>query len=331
VRSAFRAYTRGSDAPTPLRESLARLPLLAVRMDLHAPPPLEALDAVIQRALEEDARSTPGAPQGALAGDITSDHAIAATAQARARLVAKSKGRLAGLRAFARTIELCDPRAVVETRARDGDSVAPGQVVARAQGSARALLRAERTALNLVQRRSGIATLTAQFVERAAGRARVLDTRKTTPGLRVLEKYAVRCGGGENHRFGLFDEAMLKNNHVDLAGRPLSELVQRLRAELGPGVRIHAEARDEDEAFAAVEGGADVVLLDNLAPERMAALCPLLRAAARGRRLEIEASGGVDLESVAAIAATGVDRVSVGALTHSAPALDLSLYLERAG
>jgi nicotinate-nucleotide pyrophosphorylase (carboxylating) len=286
----------------------------------------------LRRALDEDARSAAGAPQGeGRTGDITSEHAIPAEARAQARLVAKSRGILAGLAAFARTVELCDPRAQVELLARDGGALEPGQVVARARGSARALLRAERTALNVVQRLSGIATLTARFVERAGGRARILDTRKTTPGLRVLEKYAVRCGGGENHRFGLFDEAMLKNNHVDLAGRPLGELVQRLRAELGPRVRIHAEARDEAEGLSAVEGGADVVLLDNLSVERMTALCPRLRAAARGRALEIEASGGVDLDSVAAIAASGVDRVSVGALTHSAPALDLSLYLEREG
>jgi nicotinate-nucleotide pyrophosphorylase (carboxylating) len=286
---------------------------------------------VLRRALEEDSRPTPGAPRGEHTGDITSDHAIDASARARARLVAKAHGRLAGLAAFARAIELCDPQAEVQALARDGDSLEPGQVVARARGSARALLRAERTALNVIQRLSGIATLTARFVERAGGRARILDTRKTTPGLRVLEKYAVRCGGGENHRFGLYDEAMLKNNHADLAGRPLGELVQELRSELGPKVRIHAEARGEAEGLSAVAGGADVVLLDNLAPQAMAELCPRLRAAARGRPLELEASGGVDLETVAAIAACGVDRVSVGALTHSAPALDFSLYLEREG
>ena len=281
-------------------------------------------------ALDEDARPSAGWPAGTRHGDVTSEHALPAGVAARARLVSKAHGRLAGLDVFARVFERCDPAARVERRAADGDALEPRQVVAEVRGEARALLRAERTALNFVQHLSGVATLTARYVAAAGGRARILDTRKTTPGLRALEKAAVRAGGGENHRFGLFDEAMLKNNHVDLAGRPLADLVRDLRAALGPRTRITAEARDEAEALSAVAGGADVVLLDNLSSERMAALCPRLRAAAGGRPLELEASGGVTLETVAAIAATGVDRVSVGALTHSVRALDLSLSLERA-
>jgi len=161
---------------------------------------------------------------------------------------------------------------------------------------------------------------------------RVLDTRKTTPGLRVLEKYAVACGGGENHRFGLYDEAMVKNNHLDLTRSDLRTLLGVLRARHGTRLFITAEARDEREALGAIAGGADVVLLDNFAPEVLAALCPKLRAAARGRArpLELEASGGVTLANVARFAASGVDRISIGALTHSAPALDLSLRLEAA-
>jgi nicotinate-nucleotide pyrophosphorylase (carboxylating) len=290
----------------------------------------QELDRLVDRALEEDSEPSAAWPAGTREGDVTSRHALPAGLPARARLVAKAHGRLAGLEAFARVFERCDGAARVERRARDGDALEPRQVVALVQGEARALLRAERTALNLVQHLSGVATLTARYVAAAGGRARILDTRKTTPGLRALEKAAVRAGGGSNHRFGLFDEAMLKNNHVDLARRPLEELVRELRAALGPGTRITAEARDEAEALAAVAGGADVVLLDNLPAARMAALCPRLRAAAAGRPLEIEASGGVTLESVGAIAACGVDRVSVGALTHSAPALDFSLALERA-
>ena len=156
------------------------------------------------------------------------------------------------------------------------------------------MLLAERTALNLIQRMSGSATLTARYVAAAGGRARILDTRKTTPGLRALEKYAVTCGGGENHRFGLYDEVMVKDNHTDLAGRPL---------------------------------------VDNMAPDVLSALCPRLRAAAeqRGRQVQIEASGGIGEDDVPAVAASGVDRISIGALTHSAAALDLSLYLEPAG
>jgi nicotinate-nucleotide pyrophosphorylase (carboxylating) len=289
----------------------------------------EELDRLLDAALDEDAAPSDAWPAGTRRGDVTSQHVLPAGARARARLVAKAHGRLAGSAVFARVFERCDPAARVELRAADGDVLEPGRVVAEVSGQARALLRAERTALNLVQRLCGVATLTARYVAAAGGRARILDTRKTTPGLRALEKAAVRAGGGENHRFGLFDEAMLKNNHVDLAGRPVAELVRELRAALGPATRITAEARDEAEALSAVEGGADVVLLDNLSVERMAALCPRLRAAGAGRRFEIEASGGVTLSNVAAIAASGVDRISVGALTHSAPALDLSLYLER--
>ena len=175
----------------------------------------------------------------------------------------------------------------------------------------------------------GIATLTARYVELCAGRACVLDTRKTTPNLRALEKYAVRCGGGFNHRFGLYDEAMVKNNHADLAGSALIDVLRHLRAKLGESVRITSEARDLAEAFAAVDGDADVALLDNFPPAELARAVPLLRERARGRArtLEIEASGGINESSVAAVAATGVDRISIGALTHSAPALDLSFYL----
>ena len=205
-----------------------------------------------------------------------------------------------------------------------------GDIVAEVEGLARALLTAERIGLNFIQRMSGIATLTARFVSLAEGRARILDTRKTTPGLRVLERYAVRCGGGENHRFGLFDEAMVKENHIELAGRPLVEVLTSMRSELGPGVRITSEARDRAEAEDGVRGGADVVLLDNMSPATMSELCPVLRALAseRGRPVELEASGGIDLTTLAAVSASGVDRISIGALTHSAPALDLSLDLE---
>ena len=299
---------------------------------LAPPPALDAaiVDAVVLAALEEDTRPAGGEGPG---GDLTSEHSVPAEAAAVGRLVAKAEGRLAGIEVFARAFELCDAGARVELLARDGDRIEPGQELARIEGSARALLLAERTALNLVQRMSGTATMTARYVERAGGKARVLDTRKTTPGLRALEKYAVRCGGGENHRFGLYDEVMVKDNHTDLAGRPLAELVREIRARIGPDVRITSEARDEAEALAGVEGGADVVLLDNMSAAQMAMLCPRLRAAAagRGRPLEIEASGGITEDNLGSVAESGVDRISVGALTHSAPALDLSLYLEPAG
>jgi nicotinate-nucleotide pyrophosphorylase (carboxylating) len=291
---------------------------------------LDLVDDVVLRALAEDARDPRTGRAGA---DVTSENVLGPDVRARGRLVAKEHGRLAGIDVFCRVFERCDPEVRIERRARDGDSLAPRQVLCVVEGRARALLLAERTALNLVQRMSGTATLTARYAEAlsaAGSRARVLDTRKTTPGLRALEKYAVRCGGGENHRFGLYDEAMVKNNHVDLADRPLAEVVAALRRSLGPSVRITAEARDESEALAGVDGGADVILLDNMSPDAMAPLCGKLRARARarGRPIEIEASGGIELDNVVLVARSGVDRVSIGALTHSAPALDLSLYLE---
>lgn len=285
------------------------------------PPPLarEEIDRFVKPALEEDRGG----------GDLSSIHAVPEKARARAHLVSRSAGVLAGIAVFARTFEWVDPRARVEFLAEDGARIAPRAELARIEGSARALLTAERTALNFVQRLSGIATLTARYVERA-GAARVLDTRKTTPNLRLLEKYAVRCGGGENHRFGLFDEVMVKENHIELAARSIPEVLRDIRKAVGARVRITSEARDEREALAGIEGGADVVLLDNMSAAELARLVPLLREEARrlGREVELEASGGIDLESVGAIARSGVDRLSVGALTHSAPALDLALDLE---
>lgn len=287
---------------------------------------LREIDAVVVPALDEDRLG----PERTGRGDITSDNVVPRERRAAGRLVCKATGRLAGLDVFARVVELCDPTARIERLAEDGDVLQPKQVLLRVEGSGRGLLAAERTGLNFVQRMSGVASVTARYVERIGGKTRLLDTRKTTPGLRVLEKYAVRCGGGENHRFGLFDEAMVKNNHLDLAGRGLAEALRELRRAIGASVRITAEARDETEAFAGVEGGANVVMLDNMSVERMRALCPQLHAAARrlGATLEIEASGGITLDNIASVAESGVDRISIGALTHSAPALDLSFYLE---
>lgn len=293
------------------------------RIGIPAPLATAEIDVFVRPALAEDVEH----------GDLTSAHAVPENARAVATLVPKSVGVVSGLAVFARTFELCDPSAKVEVLCRDGTRIARGEVLVRVEGSARALLTAERTALNFVQRMSGIATLTARFVEivRAATPQppRILDTRKTTPNLRVLEKYAVRCGGGENHRFGLFDEVMVKENHIELAGRPIQVVLADLRRAVGPAVRITSEARDEREALAGVDGGADVVLLDNMSPAEMARIAPILRARAaeRGRAVELEASGGIDEHTLAAVARSGVDRISIGALTHSAPALDLSLDL----
>jgi nicotinate-nucleotide pyrophosphorylase (carboxylating) len=281
---------------------------------------LASAEPLLRRALEEDVG----------AGDVTSETVIPAAAQATARLIAKESGVVAGVGICARVFELVDAAVRSRRALADGTRVGPGTVVLELEGPARALLAGERTALNLVQRLSGIASRTRAYVDRVQGRARILDTRKTTPTLRGLEKYAVRCGGGENHRFGLSDQAMLKNNHVDVAGKGVLELVRELRAVHGGGLVITAEARDEREALEAVRGGADVVLLDNLGPDELARLVPRVRAAARERErpLEIEASGGITLDNVDAVARSGVDRISIGELTHSAPALDLSLRLE---
>lgn len=286
------------------------------------PPPTASIDEVIERALEED--------QGS--GDVTSLGLVPEHARAVARLVGRADGVLAGLDVFARVFLRCDPHAEVAAASADGEPVTHGAELMRVTGNARALLLAERTALNLLQRLSGVATLTARYVALVADSpgVRLLDTRKTTPGLRHLEKYAVRCGGGDNHRIGLFDQAMIKENHLALAGCEAEDAVRRLREHIGNEMILTAEASNASEAEAAVRGGADVVLLDNMSPAQMAELAPGLRALAegRGRAVELEASGGITEDTLAEVARSGVDRISIGALTHSAPALDLSLYLD---
>ena len=274
----------------------------------------------MRRALEEDLGDELD-----LARDLTTAACIDEPRQVSARLVAREAGRLAGLEAFIAAFRLLDGGATLEVRRADGESFESGEVLAIVSCEARALLAAERTALNFLQRLSGVATRTAEFVERAGGRARVLDTRKTTPGLRLLERHAVRCGGGENHRYSLADEVMIKDNHADLAGRPLEEVVRAAVQAVDGEVRVTVEARSLEEARAGVQGGADVVMLDNLSPEEMSAMLAELRALAGDREVEFEASGGVSLENIAAVAACGVERVSVGGLTHSAPAVDLAL------
>ena len=259
--------------------------------------------------------------------DWTSRASVPADRRASAEILARAPGRLAGLAAAESAFTLLDSSVAIQCVMRDGDDVAPGDLVMRVEGQARAILAAERTALNFLQRLSGVATQTARFVAAVAGTsARILDTRKTTPGLRTLEKAAVVSGGGENHRIGLFDQILLKENHFALGGGSYAEVVARCVAE--SSVPVVAEARDLDEARAAARGGAAVVLLDNFAPgpdlrEAIAAV----RDGAGGRPIEVEASGGVRLETVRSFAECGVDRISIGALTHSAQALDLSLLV----
>lgn len=267
-------------------------------------------EPVVQAALAEDVG----------AGDITTLLTVPEFGVARAFLLAKAEGVIAGLSVAARAFSLVEPTVVWEAHISDGERVRPGTVLATVTGPARALLTAERVALNFVQRLSGVATLTARFVLSVADTdARIVDTRKTTPGLRTLEKYAVRMGGGYNHRTGLYDAVLIKDNHL-LAGGGVGATVWRAREHAPHTMRIEVECKTLDQVDEAIAARADCILLDNM---DMATLQTAVRRVA-GRALT-EASGGVNLATVAAIAQTGVDLISVGALTHSAPALDISL------
>jgi nicotinate-nucleotide pyrophosphorylase (carboxylating) len=252
-------------------------------------------------------------------GDVTSALLVPAGRRARARVVARAAGVLAGREAAEEVLRQTGVEGA--WRMRDGERLEPGSVVAELSGPARAVLAAERTLLNLLCRLSGVATLTAAYV-RACAPVTVLDTRKTTPGLRAVEKAAVRAGGGENHRMGLFDRVLVKDNHLALAGAGLAAAVERARKEL-PGVLVEVEADDLAGVEAALAAGADWILLDNMDPDTMRAAVALV-----GGRARTEASGGMTLEGAARAARCGVDAVSVGALTHSAPALDMGLDIE---
>lgn len=278
-----------------------------------APPPVEAYRDLVARALAEDIGQ----------GDATSRVVVDADLAARGVILAKAPLVVAGLDVAFEVFRQVDPDVVVDVRWGDGAHCDRGETVAVVTGRARALLTAERTALNLLQRLSGIATLTAAYVNAAAGRITVLDTRKTTPTFRVLEKYAVRCGGGTNHRFGLDDAILIKDNHKRLAGGITPAVTRALAAATGLRVEVEVETLAElDEALAA---GATSVLLDNFTTY------DLRRAVERvAGRARIEVSGGVTRDRIPEIASTGAETVSVGALTHSAPAVDLSFELEPA-
>lgn len=247
-------------------------------------------------------------------GDLTSLSVLDEEATCEARLLLKERGVVCGIEAAAAVYAALS--AQLEPLAADGELAGPGPV-ARVEGPARAVLTGERLALNLVGRLSGIATLTRRYVDVVAGTGvEILDTRKTTPGLRALEKHAVRCGGGTNHRLGLFDGVLIKDNHLRLAGS-IRGAVARARSA---GVPVEVECDTLDQVPAALEAGADTILLDNMSPAELREAVALVAGRAR-----LEASGGVTLENVRAVAATGVDVVSVGSLTHSAPSLDVSL------
>jgi nicotinate-nucleotide pyrophosphorylase (carboxylating) len=273
--------------------------------------PLELEDAVT-RALAEDLGR---------AGDVTSIATVPEESTARAAMTARRSGVIAGLPMAALAFQKLAPEVVLEAHARDGARVEAGTPLLNVTGPARAILAAERTALNFAGHLSGIATLTAEYVRRVAGtKARIVCTRKTTPGLRALEKYAVRCGGGFNHRFGLDDAILIKDNHIAVAGG-IRAVLQRAKASAGHLVKIEIEVDTIAQLQEVLAVGlADAVLLDNMDPDRLRQAVALVAG-----RLVLEASGGITLDTLAAIAATGVDYISSGALTHSVTNLDIGL------
>jgi nicotinate-nucleotide pyrophosphorylase (carboxylating) len=275
--------------------------------------PADYLD-IVRRALAEDVGT----------GDVTTRSTVPESVLGHGVLLAKSALVVAGLEVARSVFAAVGGDAIrFSPQAHDGDSVAAGTTIATVEGPARALLTAERTALNLLQRMSGIATATRQYVNAAAGRIIILDTRKTTPMLRALEKYAVRAGGGTNHRSGLYDQVLIKDNHVRLAGG-VRKAVQSARRE-APGLVIEVEAQSLAEAAEAAEAGADIVLLDNLTTAEIREAVAVI-----GTRARTEISGGVTLARIPELAETGADSVSVGALTHSVIASDISLEIDTA-
>jgi nicotinate-nucleotide pyrophosphorylase (carboxylating) len=273
--------------------------------------PLE-VDQAVMRALDEDLGR---------AGDVTSIATIPADSSARAKVVAREAGIVAGLALVAAALRKLAPDIALAAHARDGDSVAAKTVLMDVAGSARAVLAAERVALNLLGRLSGVATATHEFVRRVAGtRTRICCTRKTTPGLRALEKYAVRCGGGFNHRFGLDDAILIKDNHIAVAGG-IRPVLERAKACAGHLVKVEIEVDTLDQLDEVLAVGlADAVLLDNMSIDELRKAVAMVNG-----RFVLEASGGITLDTIPAVAATGVDYASSGWITHSAPNLDMAL------
>jgi nicotinate-nucleotide pyrophosphorylase (carboxylating) len=286
---------------------------------------VERARTLVALALEEDLG----------AGDVTAEAILSPDAFATAVMEAKVPGVVAGLAVATMVFQAVDPRIAVEPKLEDGALAETGDTLLAVRGPARGIVAAERTALNFVQRLSGVATLTRRFVDRvreAKATAEIFDTRKTTPGFRSLEKWAVRLGGGRNHRVGLWDQMLLKENHF--AAAAAAQQLSHARAiksaveARAPGMTLVVEVRDDAELREALESEADVVMLDNFSIDRLErAVATRAARPASAKRPLFEASGGVNLDNVAAIAATGVERISIGALTHSAPALDVALYV----
>lgn len=271
------------------------------------------IDSLIKTAIEEDINYI----------DVSADLLIPAEQRNDSYFVAKDDGILCGLDCAMRVFTLLDDTFTFTAHKKDGDKIKKGDVIVEFNGKTRELLKGERTALNIIQHMSGIATATNRAVELCKGtKASVADTRKTLPGLRALQKYAVHCGGGKNHRFNLSDGAMLKDNHID-AGGGIIPAVKILRSKLGHMVKIEVETRDFDEVRQAVKAGADVIMLDNMNCEQMAEAVKII-----GGKATSEASGNITLENIAEVAKTGVDIISLGALTHSVKAFDISMKMK---
>jgi nicotinate-nucleotide pyrophosphorylase (carboxylating) len=275
------------------------------------------IDDLVERALDED---MPG-------GDITTEALISPHITGKAYFVAKAEGILAGIEIARMVFLKVDPFLKFSTLIPDGRRINPGDILASVEGNAAGILKAERTSLNFLQHLSGIATATAAYVELVKGvPVKILDTRKTIPGMRILEKYAVSAGGGDNHRMGLSDMVLIKDNHIAVSrrdGLSIKDIMGRTRKKVAPGIKIEIETTSPQEAEEAAEAGADIVMLDNMSVEDMRKAVKLIKG-----RVLIEASGGVNRQSVRKIAETGVDCISVGAITHSAPALDISLEID---
>jgi len=275
------------------------------------------LNRIVDLALNEDLGH----------GDVTSEALIPSELEGKATILVKADGVLAGLEVAKRVFQRVDPSLKVEPRVKDGTKVKRGDIAATVSGRVISILKAERVALNFLQRLSGIASLTAQYMAEVRDtKARITDTRKTTPGLRLLEKYAVRMGGGHNHRFHLGDGILIKDNHLAVLharGLTLKQIVARAKQKAPKGLKVEVEVNSAKDALAAAKAGADIVMLDNMSPDEMRRAVSLLP-----KEVKTEASGGINLTNVRAAALAGVDIISIGALTHSPKALDISLELE---
>jgi len=279
--------------------------------------PQEQIDNIIDLALAEDISH----------GDVTTEALIPPDLQGKASILVKARGILAGSEIAKRVFVKVDPSLKVEVLIKDGAEVKPGDIVATISGSVASILKAERVALNFLQRLSGIASQTAQFVAKTQGlKVNITDTRKTTPGLRLLEKYAVRVGGGQNHRFHLGDGILIKDNHLAALralGMSFKDIIAKAKQNAPHGLKVEVEVNTAEEAMDAAEAGADIIMLDNMSPDEMRRVVSLVSG-----RVKIEASGGITLANVRSIAETCINLISVGALTHSPKALDISLELE---